>query len=80
MSSCERALRLAGRLRVRTLTPSAGVDVVTSSSLIVIRLGRSGVAKTLPTVGERERKDDIEFCQIKEVRRWPWACRLIRDQ
>lgn len=34
MSSCERALRLLGRLKESTRTPSTGVDAVTSVSLM----------------------------------------------
>lgn len=35
ISCWERALRLVGRLKARTLTPSTGVEAMTSSSLIV---------------------------------------------
>lgn len=34
ISSCESALRLVGRLKARTLTPSAGFDTATSVSFI----------------------------------------------
>ena len=36
MRSCERALRFAGRLKARTLTPSEGVDIATRASAMVM--------------------------------------------
>ena len=39
--SCDNALRLVGRLKASTLTPSVGVDAVTNESVMVTRSGEN---------------------------------------